>query len=98
MMQNKKVLERYEYYIDHRLEGLPLDDIPEVTGYLRRHWLEYLFFLDMMAAPQDAETLCHNESCKRDFLMYKIHQEVSNPNIGLVLSSIYEYVEKACKA
>lgn len=84
----------YEYYMEHRLEGIVLKDIPEVESYMRRHWLEYQFFLDIMAAPQDAEELCMDEGCKRDFLMYKIHQEISNPNIGLVLSGIYEYVEK----
>lgn len=85
-------LRLYEHFIEQRLEGLPLEKIPEVVSYLHRHWIEYLLFLDIMAAPEPAEELCQNESCKRDFLMYKIHQEVSNPNIGLLLSGIYKYI------
>lgn len=53
----------------------------------------YLMFLNIMVAQQVAEELCQDESCKLDFLMYKIHQEISNPNIGMLLSSIYEYIE-----
>lgn len=92
-MENKKILECYEYYIAQRLKGLPLEKIPEVESYMRRHWIEYLLFLDRMAAPLDADELCQDEGCKRDFLMYKIHQEVWKPNIGLLLSGIYKYIE-----
>lgn len=83
----------YDYYMEKRLEGLPLEAIPEVESYMRRHWIEYLLFLDIMDATRFAEELMNNEGCKRDFLMYKIHQNIDNPNIGLVLSGIYDYIE-----
>lgn len=84
----------YDYYMEKRLEGLPLEVIPEVESYMRRHWIEYLLFLDIMDATKFAEELCKDEGCQRDFLMYKIHQDVENPNIGIVLSAIYEYIER----
>lgn len=83
----------YDYYLEKRLEGLPLESIPEVKSYMRRHWIEYLLFLDIMDAEHYAEELCDEESCQRDFLMYKIHQDIENPNIGLMLSGIYDYIE-----
>ena len=82
----------YDYYMDKRLEGLPLAVIPEVASYMRRHWLEYLFFLEIIDTEHYAEEICDEESCQRDFLMYKIHQNIDSSNIGLVLSDIYDYI------
>ena len=82
----------YDYYMGIRLEGLPLAAIPEIQSYMRRHWIEYLLFLDIMEPTRYPEEICDNENCKRDFLMYKIRQNIENPNIGLVLSDIYDYI------
>lgn len=82
----------YDYYMDKRLEGLPLAAIPEVASYMRRHWIEYLLFLDIMDTEHYAEEICDEESCQRDFLMYKIQQNIDSPNIGLVLSGIFDYI------
>lgn len=82
----------YDYYVEKRLEGLPLEAIPEVQSYMRRHWIEYLFFLEFMEPTRFAEEICDDESCQRDFLMYKIHQNIESPNIGLLLSDIYDYI------
>lgn len=84
----------YDYYMEKRLEGLPLEAIPEVESYLHRHWIEYLLFLDIMDATRFAEELMNDKGCQRDFLMYKIHQNIDNPNIGLMLSGIYDYIEE----
>jgi len=83
----------YDYYMEKRLEGLPLEAIPEVESYMNRHWIEYLLFLDIMAPTRFAEELMNSEGCKRDFLMYKIHQNIENVNIGILLSGIYEYID-----
>ena len=39
-----------------------------------------------------AEELINDEGCKRDFLMYKIHQNIENPNIGIMLNDIWDYL------
>ena len=83
----------YDFYMEKRLEGLPLELIPEVESYMRRHWIEYLLFLDIMDATRFAEEIMNDKNCQRDFLMYKIHQNIENPNIGLILSGIYDYIE-----
>ena len=82
----------YDYYMNKRLEGLPLAAIPEVQSYMRRHWIEYLLFLEMMESTRYPEEICDNESYQRDFLMYKIKLNIESPNIGLMLSDIYDYI------
>lgn len=83
----------YDFYMEKRLEGLPLEAIPEVESYMRRHKIEYLLYLEIMEPTRFAEELMNDERCQRDFLMYKIHQNIENPNIGLMLSGIYDYIE-----
>lgn len=94
LIDEMEVMELYEKYMDNRLEGLPMEAIPEAESYLRRHWIEYLMFLSIMEPSRYPEELCDDESCKRDFLMYKIHGNIENPNIGVVLNGIYNYVEE----
>lgn len=94
LIDEMEVIELYEKYLDNRLEGLPMEAIPEAESYLRRHWIEYLMFLSIMEPNRYPEELCDDESSKRDFLMYKIHGNIENPNIGAVLNGIYNYVEE----
>jgi len=84
----------YDYYMEKRLEGLPLEAIPEVQSYMNRHWIEFLLFLDIMDTTRFAEELMNDERCQRDFLMYKIHQNIDNQNIGLMLNDIYDYIDE----
>ena len=82
----------YDYYMDKELEGLPLAAIPEVQSYMRRHWIEYLGYIDLMEPSSLWYSISEDEYLQRNFLVYKIHQDIESPNIGLVLSAIYDYI------
>lgn len=80
--------------LDQRLEGIPLNEIEEVESYMRRHYWDYIFALDMWSAPYgDCWILQYDEECKRDFLMYEINTKIENENIQILLDGIYRYIE-----
>ena len=80
--------------LDKRLEGIPLDEIEEVESYMRRHYWEYIFWIDMCSAPfGDCWKLQYDESCKRDFMMNQINTKIENENIQILLDGIYHYIE-----
>lgn len=87
--------ELYDEFLEERFEGIPLEEIPEAESYLRRHLWDYIFFVDMMSAPNgDWEELIDKDWCKRDFLIYVIYTQAdSNCHVNELRNAIYNYIK-----
>lgn len=87
--------ELYDEFLEERFEGIPLEEIPEAESYLRRHLWDYVFFVDMMSAPNgDWEELIDKDWCKRDFLIYVIYTQAdSNCHVNELRNAIYNYIK-----
>lgn len=87
--------ELYDEFLEERFEGIPLEEIPEAESYLRRHLWDYIFFVDMMSAPNgDWEELIDKDWCKRDFLIYVIYTQAdSNYHVNELRNAIYNYIK-----
>lgn len=83
----------YDFYMEKELEGLPLEAIPEINGYLKQYRLDYTMFLELTNGKIVSEEDYDNQEQIRKFILYKIHQDIKSPDIGRVLGGIYEYIE-----
>ena len=85
----------YDDYMIGALKGQPIEEIPEVESYMRRHQIDYLIFLDRMAAPNgDCMKLKDDEGCKRDFLRYEIRKKADNSNTVILKKGITTYIKE----
>ena len=85
----------YDEFLDRRFEDIPLEDIPEVASYLRRHLLDFIFFVDMMSAPEgNWEELINEDWCKRDFLIYVINTQADDKyHVNEMRNAIFGYIK-----
>lgn len=91
----RAVEEMYADYMMGKFIEQPIEEIREVASYMRRHQIEYLLFLDRMAAPDgDCMELRNDEGCKRDFLRYEMTGKVGNKHIETVKNSILNFIDR----
>lgn len=91
----KAVEEMYKDFMMGRCIEQPIEDIKEVASYMRRHQIDYLLFLDRMAAPDgDCMELRNDEGCKRDFLRYEMTGKGGNKHIETVKNSIWNFIDR----
>ena len=78
-----------------RFRDIPIEEIPEIESYLHRHLWDYIFFVDMMSAPEgNWEKLIDKDWCKRDFLIYVINMQAdSNCHVNELRNAIYNYIK-----
>lgn len=84
----------YDYYMNKRLEGLPLDEIEEVKSYLDRHYWDLAASTGQLSADGEWQKLCEEDWVKRDFLMREMQEKWENENIDTLRLGIFTYIKE----